>query len=90
MVLLVHNAKQKSPSRCTLSYKRTVKLGKTQIFDANKKERNIVQHRLPLNPECSPVKQKLRRMKPETSLKIKEESSSNETEGGDKLENHTS
>ena len=34
---------------------------------------NIVQHRLPLNPVCSPVKQKLRRMKPKTSLKIKEE-----------------
>ena len=34
---------------------------------------DIVQHRLPLNPECSPVKQKPRRMKPETSLKIKEE-----------------
>ena len=34
---------------------------------------DIVQHRLPLNPECSPVKQKLRRMKPEMSLKIKEE-----------------
>jgi len=34
---------------------------------------DIVQHKLPLNPECSPVKQKLRRMKPETSLKIKEE-----------------
>jgi len=33
----------------------------------------IVQHRLPLNPECSLVKQKLRRMKSETSLKIKEE-----------------
>ena len=33
---------------------------------------DIVQHRLPLNPECSPIKQKLRRMKPETSLKIKE------------------
>jgi len=33
----------------------------------------IVQHKLPLNPECSPVKQKLRRMKPEMSLKIKEE-----------------
>ena len=33
----------------------------------------IVQHRLPLNPECSSVKQKLRRMRPETSLKIKEE-----------------
>ena len=33
----------------------------------------IIQHRLPLNPECSLVKQKLRRMKPETSLKIKEE-----------------
>ena len=34
---------------------------------------DIVKHRLPLNPECSPIKQKLRRMKPETSLKIKEE-----------------
>ena len=34
---------------------------------------DIVQHRLPLNPGCSPVKQKLRRMKPEISLKIKEE-----------------
>ena len=34
---------------------------------------DIVQHRLPLNPECSPVKQKLRRMKPKISLKIKEE-----------------
>jgi len=34
---------------------------------------DIIQNRLPLNPECSPVKQKLRRMKPETSLKIKEE-----------------
>jgi len=33
----------------------------------------IMQHRLPLKPECSPVKQKLRRMKPEMSLKIKEE-----------------
>ena len=33
----------------------------------------IVQHRQPLNPKCSPVKQKLRRMKPEMSLKIKEE-----------------
>ena len=31
---------------------------------------DIIQHRLPLNPECSPVKQKL---KPEMSLKIKEE-----------------
>jgi len=34
---------------------------------------DIVQHRLPLNPECSTVKQKLRRMKPEMPLKIKEE-----------------
>ena len=34
---------------------------------------DIVQHRLPLNPECSPIKQNLRRMKPEMSLKIKEE-----------------
>jgi len=31
-----------------------------------------MQHMLPLNPEYSPVKQKLRRMKPEMSLKIKE------------------
>jgi len=34
---------------------------------------NIVQHRLPLNPEYSPVKKMLQRMKPEMSLKIKEE-----------------
>ena len=34
---------------------------------------DIVQHRLPLNPGSSPVKQKLRRMKAEMSLKIKEE-----------------
>jgi len=34
---------------------------------------NIVQHRLPLNPKCSLVKQKLQRIKPEMSLKIKEE-----------------
>ena len=33
---------------------------------------DIVQHRLPLNLECCPVKQKLRQMKPEMSLKIKE------------------
>ena len=34
---------------------------------------DIVQHKLPLNPECSLVMQKLRRMKLEMSLKIKEE-----------------
>ena len=34
---------------------------------------DIVQHNLPLNPESSPVKQKLRMMRPEMSLKIKEE-----------------
>jgi len=34
---------------------------------------SIVQHKLPLRPEYPPVKQKLRRMKPELSLKIKEE-----------------
>ena len=34
---------------------------------------DIVQHRLPLNPGCFPVKQKLWRMKPKMSLKIKEE-----------------
>jgi len=31
-----------------------------------------VQHRLPLKLECHPIKQRLRRMKPEVSLKIKE------------------
>jgi len=35
---------------------------------------DIVQHKLPVNPECSLVKQKLRRMKPEMSLKIKRRS----------------
>ena len=34
---------------------------------------DIVQHKLPLNPGSSPIKQKLRRMRPEMSLKIKEE-----------------
>ena len=34
---------------------------------------SIVEHRLPLKPECKPVQQKLRRMKPEMLLKIKEE-----------------
>jgi len=34
---------------------------------------DIVQHKLPLKPECPPIKQKLRRMKPEMVLKIKEE-----------------
>ena len=34
---------------------------------------DILQHRLLLNPSCSPKKQKLRRMKPEMSLKIKED-----------------
>ena len=34
---------------------------------------NIVVHRLPLREECMPVKQKLRRVKPEILLKIKEE-----------------
>ena len=34
---------------------------------------NIVVHLLPLREECAPVKQKLRRVKPEMLLKIKEE-----------------
>ena len=33
----------------------------------------IVEHRLPLKPECSPVKQKLRRTHPDMAVKIKEE-----------------
>jgi len=34
---------------------------------------DIVQHKLPLKLECPPIKQKLKRMKPEVSLKIKDE-----------------
>uniref|UniRef100_A0A2N9J4D2 Uncharacterized protein n=1 Tax=Fagus sylvatica TaxID=28930 RepID=A0A2N9J4D2_FAGSY len=34
---------------------------------------DIVVHKIPLKPECKPVKQALRRMKPEIILKIKEE-----------------
>ena len=33
----------------------------------------IVEHRLPLKPECPPVKQKLRRTHPDMAVKIKEE-----------------
>jgi len=33
---------------------------------------DIIQHKLPLKPKCPPIKQKLRRMKPEMALKIKE------------------
>jgi hypothetical protein len=33
----------------------------------------IVEHKLPLRPECPPVKQKLRRTRPDMSLKIREE-----------------
>ena len=34
---------------------------------------NIVQHYIPTDPTMKPVKQKLRRMKPDWTLKIKEE-----------------
>ncbi|XP_017979868.1 PREDICTED: uncharacterized protein LOC108662797 [Theobroma cacao] len=34
---------------------------------------DIVVHKLPLSPDCKPIKQKLRRMKPDMLLKIKEE-----------------
>ena len=34
---------------------------------------DIVVHRLPLREECASIKQKLRRVKPEMLLKIKEE-----------------
>ncbi|CAN0916907.1 Retrovirus-related Pol polyprotein from transposon 297 [Linum grandiflorum] len=36
-------------------------------------DEEIVMHRLPIREECRPVRQKLRRMKPEWLLKIKEE-----------------
>ncbi|MCI33905.1 RNA-directed DNA polymerase (Reverse transcriptase), partial [Trifolium medium] len=34
---------------------------------------DIVVHRLPLRPECPPVKQKLRRTRPDMAFKIREE-----------------
>jgi hypothetical protein len=34
---------------------------------------DIVEHKLPLQPECPPVKQKLRRTRPDMALKIREE-----------------
>ena len=34
---------------------------------------DIVVHRLPIKEECKPVQQKLRRMRPDVLLKIKEE-----------------
>ncbi|KAE8653093.1 hypothetical protein Csa_019950, partial [Cucumis sativus] len=33
----------------------------------------IVTHRLPRKPECKPIRQKLRKLKPEMLIKIKEE-----------------
>ncbi|KAB2037976.1 hypothetical protein ES319_D03G112800v1 [Gossypium barbadense] len=34
---------------------------------------DIVMHRLPIREDCKPVQQKLRRMRPDIVLKIKEE-----------------
>ncbi|KAG8482790.1 hypothetical protein CXB51_024036 [Gossypium anomalum] len=36
-------------------------------------DEDLVVHKLPLKPECKPIQQKLRRMRPEMLLKIKEE-----------------
>ncbi|KAK8694476.1 hypothetical protein V6N13_072027 [Hibiscus sabdariffa] len=36
-------------------------------------DEDIAMHRLPIKPECKPVQQKLRRMKPEMLLKIRDE-----------------
>ncbi|RDX66233.1 hypothetical protein CR513_55022, partial [Mucuna pruriens] len=36
-------------------------------------DRSIVEHRLPMLPKATPVRQQLRRMKPDVALKIKEE-----------------
>ena len=36
-------------------------------------DNNIVEHRLPLRPECPPIKQKLSRTRPDMADKIKEE-----------------
>jgi len=40
---------------------------------------SIVDHKLPTNPICTPVKQKLEKFKPDMSLKIKEEVTKNIT-----------
>ena len=34
---------------------------------------DIVEHHLPLKPECPPIKQKLQRTQPDMAVKIKEE-----------------
>ncbi|XP_073223495.1 uncharacterized protein [Cicer arietinum] len=47
--------------------------GRKEIKDMPGLDTSIVEHRLPLKPDSSPVKQKLRRMKPDMSLKIREE-----------------
>uniref|UniRef100_A0A2N9FVS6 Uncharacterized protein n=1 Tax=Fagus sylvatica TaxID=28930 RepID=A0A2N9FVS6_FAGSY len=57
---------------------RTVKREFHEIFawsyqDMPGLDTDIVVHKIPLKPECKPVKQALRRMKPEVILKIKEE-----------------
>ncbi|RDY06711.1 hypothetical protein CR513_09262, partial [Mucuna pruriens] len=41
--------------------------------DMPRLDNEIEEHKIPLEPSCPPIKQKLRRMNPETSLKIKEE-----------------
>ncbi|KAI5416875.1 hypothetical protein KIW84_041757 [Lathyrus oleraceus] len=41
--------------------------------DMSRLDSETVEHRLPLKPECLPVKQKLRRTHPNMALKIKEE-----------------
>ena len=40
--------------------------------DISRLSTKIVEHQLPIRPECKPVQQKLRRVKPEMLLKIKE------------------
>ncbi|XP_073219507.1 uncharacterized protein [Cicer arietinum] len=47
--------------------------GRKEIKDMPGLDTSIVEHKLPLKRDSSPVKQKLRRMKPDMSLKIKEE-----------------
>ena len=41
--------------------------------DMTRLSTSIIAHRLPVDPTCPPVKQKLRKYKPEMSLEIKEE-----------------
>lgn len=51
-------------------------------------DREIAQHTIPIIPDSKPVKYKLRRMKPDVALKIKEEVTKQLTAGFIKVANY--